>query len=58
LAEVQKRQAMAETELQIEQGKSQFAIKKIEQEAVIKRQMMELQHQYDLELNKWKLKEW
>ena len=50
MAEVQKRQAIAETELQIEQGKSQFAIQKAEQEAVIKRQLMELQHQFDLEL--------
>ncbi len=50
MAEVQKRQAMAETELQIEQGKAQYAIQKIEQEAVIKRQLMELQHQFDLEL--------
>jgi len=50
MAEVQKRQAIAETELQIEQGKSQFAIQKVEQEAVIKRQLMELQHQFDLEL--------
>ena len=50
MAEVQKRQAMAETELQIEQGKAQYAIQKIEQEAVIKRQIMELQHQFDLEL--------
>jgi len=50
MAEVQKRQAMAETELQIEQGKVEFEIKKLEQEAVIKRQIMEVQHQYDLEL--------
>jgi len=50
MAEVQKRQAIAETELQVEQGKSTFEIKKIEQEAVIKRQLMEMQHQFDLEL--------
>ena len=50
MAEVQKRQAIADTELQIEQGKNQFAIQKVEQEAVIKRQLMELQHQFDLEL--------
>ena len=50
MAEVQKRQAIAETELQIEQGKNNFAIKKIEQEAVVKRQLMEMQHKFDLEL--------
>jgi hypothetical protein len=52
LAEMQKQQALAQTELQIEQGKSQFAIKKIEQEAAVKRQLMELQHTFDLELKK------
>ncbi len=52
LAEMQKQQALAQTELQIEQGKSQFAIKKMEQEAAIKRQLMELQHTFDLELKK------
>ena len=50
LAEMQKQQSLAQTELQIEQGKSQFAIKKLEQEAAIKRQLMELQHSYDIEL--------
>ena len=50
MAEVQKRQAIADTELQIEQGKNVFAIKKLEQEAVIKRQLMEMQHQFDKEL--------
>ena len=50
LAEMQKQQALAQTELQIEQGKAQFAIKKLEQEAAIKRQLMELQHSYDMEL--------
>ena len=50
MAEVQKRQAIAETELQIEQGKNNLAIKKLEQEAVVKRQLMEMQHKFDLEL--------
>tara|TARA_Y100000389_G_scaffold76034_1_gene72683 strand:+ start:1525 stop:3933 length:2409 start_codon:yes stop_codon:yes gene_type:complete len=52
LAEMQKQQALAETELQIEKGKSQFAIQRIEQEAAIKRQLMELQHRFDLELKR------
>jgi len=54
-AEMQKQQALAETELQIEQGKSQFAINKVQQEANIKRQLMELQHQFDLELKRMEL---
>ena len=54
-AEMQKQQALAQTELQIEQGKSQFAINKVQQEANIKRQLMELQHQFDLELKRMEL---
>ena len=50
MAEMQKQQALAQTELQIEQGKSQFAIQRIEQEAAVKRQLMQLQHRFDLEL--------
>ena len=48
--EVQKQQALAETTLQIEQGKSQFEIQRMEQEALIKKQIMEQQFQYDLQL--------
>ena len=50
LAEVQKQQALAETEIQIEQAKSQFEIQKMEQEAVIKKQLMAEEFSYDMEL--------
>ncbi len=49
-AEMQKQQALAETELQIEQGKSQFAINKMQQESEVKRQLLEMQFQFDMQL--------
>ena len=48
--EVQKQQALAETTLQIEQGKSQFAIQKMQQEAEIKKGLMEVEFQYNMKL--------
>jgi hypothetical protein len=48
--EVQKQQALAETTLQIEKGKSQFAIEKLQQEAEIKKQLMELEFQFNMQL--------
>jgi len=50
LAEMQKQQALAETELKIEQGKSQFEIQRMQIEADIKKQMLELQYGYDMKL--------
>ena len=50
--EVQKQQALAETTLQIEKGKSQFAIEKLQQEAEVKKQLMELEFQFNMELAK------
>tara|TARA_B100000424_G_scaffold119668_1_gene90339 strand:+ start:342 stop:2759 length:2418 start_codon:yes stop_codon:yes gene_type:complete len=50
--EVQKQQALAETQLQVEQGKSQFAIQKLREEAEIKKQLMELEFQFNIELAK------
>ena len=50
LAEVQKQQALAETEIQIEQAKSQFEIQKMEQEALIKKQLMAEEFNYDIQL--------
>ena len=50
MAEVQKQQALAQTEIQIEQAKSQFEIQRMEQEALIKKQLMAEQFQYDLQL--------
>ena len=48
--EVQKQQAIAETTLKIEQGKSQFAVQKLQQEAEIKKQLMELEFQFNMQL--------
>jgi len=48
--EVEKQQALAETEIQIEQAKSQFEIQRMEQEALIKKQLMAEEFQYQLQL--------
>ena len=50
MAEVQKNEAMTQSKLQLEQGKSQFEISKLEQEAVIKKELMELEFQYNIKL--------
>ena len=50
--EVQKQQAVAETQLQIEQGKSQLEQLKIEKEGQIKKELMQLEFQYQMELAK------
>ena len=47
---MQKQQALAQTELQIEKGKSEFAINKMQQEAQINQRMMELKFMYDKQL--------
>mgnify|MGYP003650844850 CR=1 FL=1 len=52
MAEVQKQQILTENTLQIEQGKSQFAIQIIQQEAEIKKQLMELEFQFNMQLSK------
>ena len=49
-AEMQKQQALAETTLQIAQGKSNFEINKMQQEYDMKKQMMEMQFLFDKEL--------
>ena len=54
VAEVQKRQAIADTEVQIEKAKSQFSINKLEREAEIKRQLMEVEFNFNMELTKAK----
>jgi len=48
--EVEKQQALAQTQIQIEQAKSQFEIQRMEQEAVIKKQLMAEEFQYQLQL--------
>ena len=50
LNEVQKQEALAQTEIQIEQAKSQFEIQRMEQEALIKKQLMAEEFQYQLQL--------
>jgi hypothetical protein len=49
-AEVQKQQALTESKLQLEQGKSQFEIKKLYTEAQIKKELMAQEFQYNLQL--------
>ena len=50
LAEVQKEQAIAQTKVQIEQAKSQFEIERMEQEALIKKQLMAEEFNYQMQL--------
>ena len=50
VAEMQKQEALAGTELQIEQGKSQFKIEQMMKEAEIKQQIMQVQFGYDMQL--------
>ena len=56
LYEVQKQQALTESQLQIEQGKSQFEIQRMQTEANIKRELMDLEFQYNMQLSKAKVK--
>jgi len=51
---VQKQEALANTEIQIEQAKSQFEIQRMEQEALIKKQLMAEEFQYNLQLAQMK----
>ena len=55
LNEVQKQEALANTEIQIEQAKSQFEIQRMEQEALIKKQLMAEEFQYQLQLAQAKI---
>ena len=50
LAEMQKQQALAETTLQIEQGKSQFEINKMQQKAQIDQELMQIRYEFDKQL--------
>jgi len=54
--EVEKQQALAQTEIQIEQAKSQFEIQRMEQEALIKKQLMAEEFNYQLQLAQAKIK--
>ena len=50
LAETQKQQALVESNLQFEKGKSEYTIQRMEREAHIKRQLAEQQFGYDMQL--------
>tara|TARA_R110000765_G_scaffold86461_1_gene166300 strand:- start:213 stop:1094 length:882 start_codon:yes stop_codon:yes gene_type:complete len=50
MSEVQKEQAVAQTKVQIEQAKSQFEIERMEQEALIKKQLMAEEFNYQMQL--------
>ena len=51
---MQKREAIAGTEIQIEQAKSQFEINKLMQEAELKKQLMAEEFNYQIQLSKLK----
>ena len=53
--EVQKNEAMAASKLQIEQGKAGFEIQKLEKEAQIKKELMEIEFGYQLQLAQAKI---
>tara|TARA_R110000803_G_scaffold9264_1_gene29378 strand:+ start:842 stop:3238 length:2397 start_codon:yes stop_codon:yes gene_type:complete len=55
MAELQKQQGLAQTTLQVAQGKSEFDIARINREAEIKQQLMELQFNYDKQLKEMEL---
>tara|TARA_R110001592_G_scaffold14971_4_gene66104 strand:+ start:4302 stop:6704 length:2403 start_codon:yes stop_codon:yes gene_type:complete len=50
LAETQKQQVLNEQKIQLEQAKSQFDIQKLERESQIKKEMMEQEFNYNMEL--------
>lgn len=50
LAELQKQQALTESKLQLEQGKTNFEITKLEREAEIKMRLMELEFNFNKQL--------
>ena len=54
MSEVQKQQALTESNLQFEQGKSQFIIQRLQVEADIKKQLMAEEFNYSLQLAKIK----
>jgi len=49
-AEMQKAQALAQTDIQIEQAKNQMEIQRLQTAFQIKQQEMQIRHQYDMEL--------
>jgi len=55
LAEVQKKQATMDVELKVAKGKSQFEIERMRVEAQIKRELMELEFNYNMQLGQQKV---
>ena len=55
--EVQKQQAIADTELQLEQGKSEFKISQMQVDGEIKKELMAQQFGYDRQLKTMDLKQ-
>jgi len=55
LAEVQKQQAALDTKLKFEKGKSSFEIERMRVEAQIKRELMELEFNYNMQLGQQKI---
>jgi len=56
MADVQKKQAIAETEMQIEKAKSDFEIQRMQTQAQIEEQKMAKQFEYDMKLKDAELK--
>ena len=53
--EVQKKQALNETNIEFEKAKSQFETQRMQAEAEIKRQLLEVEFVYDMQLEKQKM---
>ena len=51
-AEMQKQQALAETDIQIEQAKNQMEIQRLNTAFQLKQQEMQIKHQFDMELKR------
>jgi hypothetical protein len=52
--EVQKKQALNETNIQFEQAKSQFELSRMQSESAMKKEILEIQFVYDMQLEKQK----
>ena len=50
MAEAQKQQILTEQKMQLEKAKSDFEVQKMEREAQIKQQLMELEFNYNMQL--------
>jgi len=55
MAEVQKQQAVLDTKLKFEKGKSQFEVERMRVESQIKRELMELEFNYNMQLGQQKI---